>query len=158
WEVAPSPGHGAPALMTGVVDNFNKYPAFGSIVSRLRGAIRNGMPQYVASGLGGETPTAYLGKAHEPFVPDGYANSEVTKSLKLTTTPERFGDRKALLESFDTLRRDLDRNLPGMDGMTASAFEMISSGKVRDALDLTKEPEAVRAKYGKATTWLRARR
>jgi uncharacterized protein (DUF1501 family) len=62
------------------------------------------------------------------------------------------------LQSFDTLQRNLDNQIGGMDALTARAMEMISSNQVRDALDLTKEPENVRAKYGKASNWLMARR
>jgi hypothetical protein len=146
-------GHNPLELQTGVPEG-SKRPAFGSVVSRLRGPVTDGMPQYVASGNGG--PTAYLGKAHEPFVPNG----DLMKNLKPAADADQFGDRKALLQSFDTLRRDLDTSggMAGMDTLTGRALEMVTSSKVRDALDLTKEPEPIRAKYGKSTSWLMARR
>jgi hypothetical protein len=144
-------GHNPLELLTGVPEG-SKRPAFGSVVSRLHGAVRDGMPQYVASGLNG--PTAYLGKAHEPFVPNG----DLMKNLQLRASREELADRQALLQSFDTLRRDLDTQLDGLDALTARAMEMISSNQVRDAIDITKESAAVRAKYGKATNWLMARR
>lgn len=146
-------GHNPLELLTGVPEG-GKQPSFGSVVSRLRGAIRDGMPQYVAAGPAG--PTAYLGKAHEPFVPNG----DLMKNLKLGTSVEQLSDRTALLGSFDTLRRDLDASgsMAGMDAFTARALDMVTSSKVRDALDVSREPEAVRAKYGKAANWLMARR
>src|SRR5262249_16170919 len=102
----------------------------------------------------GKGPTACLGKAHEPFVPNG----ELMKNLKLGVPQDQLADRQVLLQSFDTLRRDVDSSLDGLDALTSRALEMISSNQVRDALDITKEPEPVRAKYGKATNWLMARR
>jgi hypothetical protein len=146
-------GHNPLELLTGVPEG-GKRPAFGSVVSKFRGAVRDGMPQYVAMGLNG--PSAYLGKAHEPFVPNG----DLMKNLKLDMPAEQLADRKSLLGSFDTLRRDLDASggMAGLDAINARALEMIASSKVRDALDITKEPEHVRAKYGKATSWLTARR
>jgi hypothetical protein len=62
----------------------------------------------------------------------------------------RLDDRRGLLQSFDTLRRDLDtrRESQDMDAYTARAFDIITSPKVRDAFDLSREPERVRQSYG----------
>jgi hypothetical protein len=144
-------GHNPLELLTGVPEG-SKRPAFGSVVSRLHGAIQDGMPQYVASGLNG--PTAYLGKAYEPFVPNG----DLMKNLQLRISQDELADRRALLQSFDTLRRDLDVGMDGLDALNARALEMVASNQVRDALDVTKEPESIRSKYGKASNWLMARR
>lgn len=38
--------------------------------------------------------------------------------------------------------------MAGLDGFTSRALEVISSNKARDAFDLSREPEHVRAKYG----------
>jgi len=37
-------------------------------------------------------------------------------------------------------------------------MEMITTNKARDAFDVTKEPESVRARYGKGVEYLQARR
>jgi uncharacterized protein (DUF1501 family) len=62
----------------------------------------------------------------------------------------RLESRKDLLHAFDTLRRDLDSKgtMHGIDGFQARALHMVASGKVRDAIDLDKEPDKVRARYG----------
>lgn len=136
-----------------------KRPVFGSVVSRLRGG--GDLPPYVA--LGGEFLSdpgdpAYLGMAHRPFTPTGpgRANLGLAKDITL----ERLADRRALLGSFDTLRRDLDArgSLAGMDAHTARALEMITSDRARNAFDLAREPEQVRAKYGKVSQLLLALR
>jgi hypothetical protein len=74
---------------------------------------------------------------------------------------ERLQDRTQLLRSLDTLGRDIDdqRGAPaGMDAMKALALEMIRSRQVHEAFDLTREPEKVRDRYGKAPLFLMARR
>ena len=64
--------------------------------------------------------------------------------------PRRLEDRKDLLYAFDTLRRDLDNRgtIAGIDAFQSRALQLVASGKVRDAFDLDKEPDRVRARYG----------
>jgi uncharacterized protein (DUF1501 family) len=65
-----------------------------------------------------------------------------------------------LLEGFDGMRRELDSNgtMAGLDSFTSRAFEMISSGGVRQALDLTREPAPTRQRYQGVEQFLTARR
>jgi uncharacterized protein (DUF1501 family) len=125
------------------------------VISKLRG-IAGGMPPYVSlSGRAGEEDPAYLGAGHRPYTGRG-------ESLGLSkgVTLERLQDRKALHESLDVLRRDLDSkgDMAGMDDFTKQALELISSGKARAAFDLNQENPATRERYGKATQFLLARR
>src|SRR5262249_62253734 len=60
---------------------------------------------------------------------------------------------------------DAKGELAGMDRFTAQAFELVTSHATRNALDITREPEPIRAKYGisdrahrSAAYWLQARR
>src|SRR5205085_8266020 len=84
---------------------------------------------------------------HAPFRPFGDAldNMRPVKSL------EQLEDRRALLNTFDTMRRDLDKgdSLVGLDRFQARALDMITSPKVREAFDLSREPEKIIARYGK---------
>jgi uncharacterized protein (DUF1501 family) len=77
-------------------------------------------------------------------------------------TLERLTDRKELLRSFDTLRRDTDDprgSVAAMDAFQARALDMVTTPKARDAFDIQKEHETVRAKYGKGgIQFLQARR
>src|SRR5262249_26821553 len=75
-------------------------------------------------------------------------------------TLERLTDRRALLQSFDTLRRDVDSagGLAGADAFTQQALDMITSAKARDAFDVGRESPEAKAKYGKAGKFLLARR
>jgi hypothetical protein len=97
----------------------------------------------------------YLGQGHKPFCPPLDPSGlplldKMSLTLGKAMTVERLGDRKALLGSFDTLRRDLDArgDLAGMDRFTARALDMITSARVRDAFDFRREPNRVQARYG----------
>jgi uncharacterized protein (DUF1501 family) len=65
-------------------------------------------------------------------------------------TVEQLSDRKALLRGFDRARRVADRTglIEGMDAYTAQAFGLLTSSRVADALDLSKEDPRVVARYG----------
>ena len=128
-------------------------PAVGSVVSRLRGN-RNGMPAYVSlqDNPRFERPY-YLGTSHGPFRTvqrerdnQGLANMRLAAGV----SPDRLGQRQALLSSFDNLRRDIDNTgvMESLDSNNARALEIITSSRVRDAFDLSKEPERLEALYG----------
>jgi uncharacterized protein (DUF1501 family) len=80
--------------------------------------------------------------------------------LPPSVTLERLEDRKALLAEFDRMRQGVDASgtTAGLDAFTARAFEVVTSGAVRKALDLGEEAPRVRQRYGKATPFLTARR
>jgi hypothetical protein len=156
-----------------------KRPAHGSIVSSLQGQLGD-IPPYVLltppRAFPIEFGPLYLGPAHRPFCPLGEDYDNL--ALRPGMTHERLGERKHLLRSFDTVRRDLDVNgeLPGMDRFTAQALELLTCDKTRNALDITREPERIKEKYGitgaerqkysvltpnlplASTRWLQARR
>ena len=129
-------------------------PAFGSVVSRLKPNRGAGLPAYVTLAQETNLPfgqePAYLGPAHKPFALHGRGMADLTLSRGMTL--DRLGERKELLGSFDTLRKDLDARgyMAGMDAHTARALEMVSSTKTREAFDLSREPDRVRDRYGKS--------
>jgi uncharacterized protein (DUF1501 family) len=63
-----------------------------------------------------------------------------------------------MLDAFDGVRRDIDNNVAGYDAFTQRAFDMISAGVVRNALDLNREPQEVRSRYQGVESFLTARR
>jgi hypothetical protein len=65
-------------------------------------------------------------------------------------TLEHLYDRRRLIQSFDQLRRDLDTSgqIAALDAMTQRAFDVLTSSKLLEALDLSREPESVRQRYG----------
>jgi hypothetical protein len=134
-------------------------PALGSVVSRATGGSDEDMPPYVSLNRMGEEDPRYLGSAHRPFVPSGPGLENL--SLASGVDMKRLGTRRSLLSTFDTLRRDLDTTgaLDGMDAFTQRAFDMIASGAVREAFDVSKEDPRTLEAYGKeGQRFLQARR
>jgi hypothetical protein len=149
-------------VMTGYPERVNRtagHPSFGSVVSKLRSSAQQGVPPYVSlRGMSRGTEPGYLGIAHRPFTSQGPG----VQDLKLSNgvSEERFGQRKALLEGFDDVRREIDASgtMAGLDSYTARAFDIVLSGAVRKALDLNKEDAKVRERYKGVEQFLTARR
>jgi hypothetical protein len=147
-------------IVTGFPDR-GKRPAIGSVVSYLRPR-SDGLPPYVSMMYRDdgthENPT-YTGPAHQPFVPkeEGLANLSRARDV----SAERLDDRRQLLARLDTIQRNIDTNgsFAGIDAYTARAMDMIASPRVRNAFDVSKEPAAIRDRYGKfCENFLLARR
>lgn len=127
-------------------------PSFGSVISRFHGGDAK-LPSYVSlsynSGTASYESSQYLGAAHRPLQLGGSAG---VRNLSLTrgVTPTRLNDRRGLLQAFDGARREVDAVREGrdMDAYTARAFDIITSAKAREAFDLSREPDRVRARYG----------
>jgi hypothetical protein len=152
--------HDPPLVYTGYHIRPVVRPTFGSVVSKLRGGAVREMPSYVAfdDPWSPQVGPDFLGTAHRPFIP-GTDFSSLTPSADVTL--QRVGDRKALLQSFDALRRGVDAahgSVAGMDAFQARALDMVTSTKARDAFDVQKEPDRVRAKYSGGMQFLQARR
>jgi hypothetical protein len=155
--------HSDSLVMTGYPERDNRtanHPSFGSVVSKLRGSSNGEVPPYVSlrgmSRYG--TEPGFLGIAHRPFTPGGAAlqNLRLPNGVSL----DRLDQRKALLAGFDDVRRDLDTKgtMAGMDSFTSRAFDMVTSGTVRDALDLGKADAKTRERYKGVEQFLTARR
>ena len=131
------------------------WPSIGSTLSRLMGsgnvqtpafvglAPKAGHPPYGASGKSG-----YLGVEHNPFKPSGQSMNDMVLN---GITPARLDEREGLLNSFDRMRRDMDTSgsIKGFDGFTRQAFDLLTSSRLADALNLEKESPRVRERYGK---------
>jgi uncharacterized protein (DUF1501 family) len=66
------------------------------------------------------------------------------------TSVEVLADRKRMLSSFDSLRKDLDTSgsLQALDTMTEKALGVLTSSRLVEALDLSRESTKVRERYG----------
>jgi hypothetical protein len=130
-------------------------PHFGSVVARLRGPTDPVTPAFVDL-----SPTmqhkpyntpgpANLGRAAAPVKVDG---DEIGVMRNLAVTPEQLRDRKGLLEGLDAFRKSAGQtNAVAADTFHDRAFDVLTSSKLVDALDVTKEPERVRARYGRGS-------
>lgn len=129
-------------------------PAIGSVLGKMFGPVDPAVPGCVAladrtsHGPWSEPGSAgFLGAAFKPFKPQG----EGMADLRLNgITTDRLSDRKALLRGLDTIKREVDASgsMHGMDAFSEAAFGVLTSSKLIDALDLSKEDPAVRARYG----------
>jgi hypothetical protein len=143
-------GHDSRMLTTGFKPGAYR-PAFGSVVSKLHPGPGTGLPPYVTlvqeTNLPFGQDPAYLGPAHAPFALRGKGLADLSPPKGMTL--DRLDDREGLRRDFDTMRRDLDAHqFDKVDAHTARALDMVRSSQVRDAFDLSREPEKVRAAYG----------
>lgn len=133
----------------------------GSLVSRVVGPIRaNGMPtnailfpQAVTSdvtagqGRGDLAATGTVGANYAPFIPGGSGN--LLRNMRLNLSPERFQDRRELRAQLDRLNRRFDTEAEGQmfDRYQQQACEVLLSGRVAEALDLSREDPRLVARY-----------
>jgi hypothetical protein len=94
-----------------------------------------------------EPGPGFLGVAQTPFKPSGPTRDDMVMQ---GVTPQRLQDRKTLLASIDKLRRDVDAgsSMTGMDSFNEQALDLLTSSRLVDALDLSKEDPKVVARYG----------
>ncbi len=133
------------------------WPSLGAILSRTLGPRVAGVPPAVD--LSPIDPDArfilrtppvqpgYLGPAHGGFEAQAVDRRNITlNGISLN----RLADRRAMLASFDQFRRaaDADATADGLDEFHKQAFEMMTSSRFAEALDLSKEDPALRRRYG----------
>jgi hypothetical protein len=152
--------HNDSLVMTGKSQRENmtaNHPSFGSVMSRVRAASNPSVPTFVSlRGMSRGTEPGFLGISHRPFSPNGPGVENLRPLTNVST--DRMTDRRSMLESFDGVRREVDANQAGLDTFTARAFDMISSGGVRNALDLNREDRTSRNRYQGVEQFLTARR
>lgn len=129
-------------------------PSMGSALARLKGPVDPSVPAFV--GLAAPTrhiewsdcgKPGFLGPQYTAFHPDGPGLAD----MKLNgITTDRLADRRKLLASFDGLRREIDNSgtMAAKDTFDRCAFDILTSSKLLDALDLSKEDPRVVARYG----------
>jgi hypothetical protein len=127
-------------------------PHFGSVVARMQGATDPVVPPFVdlfptmqhrpynSPGAG------HLGRAAQPVKVDG---QDLAAMRLMGRTISELDDRKSLLSRIDRLKREADQG--GMDAHYRRAFDVLTSSKMLEALDVSKEPEKVRDRYGRGS-------
>ncbi len=98
----------------------------------------------------------FLGKAYDPY----RMYQDPAKPIKLDdlslrkeVPPERLKDRFELLKGINGSMPDLEKALNeyAIDEYYGKAFDLVLSGKARDAFDLDKESDKMRERYGMHT-------
>ena len=133
------------------------WPSMGAVASRLQGPVNVSVPPFIGlSPNTGHPPygspghPGFLGISHGAFRPSGPSRA----NMKLNgVTLDRLGNRKQLLTSLDAFRRSHsgDSSLAGLDDLNRQALDILTSSRLADALDLSKEDPAVRERYGKGS-------
>jgi hypothetical protein len=126
-------------------------PCLGSAISKLQGPVDRSVPPFVGLANAGvwKDPgqPGFLGPTFLPFQPDGQGMA----NMKLNDiTLERLADRKQLRASFDAFRKivDAEGKTGAVDSFTEKAFDVLTSSRLLEALDLSKEDPRVRERYG----------
>ena len=156
---------GHSSARTGEIRSNEKWPAWGSVVSRIRSNRSTTIPPYVNLNDLRVVPETddpevprYMGPAHAPFRPRGPGLAD----LRLPTgiSLERLDERKSLLTGFDRVRREVgvSEGMDALDDFQRRALSMVTSGEVYKALDLNQEDPRVRDRYQGCTNLLLARR
>ena len=144
-------------------DSIELFPAYGSIVDRLA-PVKTGVPTFVAYPYvirdGAITPgqhASFLGKKHDPLLITEDPNSPNFKlpqlSLPANLNPKRLSNRREIqkLINKQTKLLDFSAKARGIDAYYEKALSMLNSPKVREAFDLSKEPDKIRDRYGRTT-------
>jgi len=134
------------------------WPSLGSTISKVLGASNRSVPPFFGlapnaghAPYGSPGHPGFLGITHAAVRPSGPI------SQNMTTNPSNavhLSNRMTLLKEFDGLRSSLDTvgELDGIDAIRRQSLEILTSSKMVEALDISKESAATREKYGKGDT------
>jgi hypothetical protein len=126
-------------------------PSVGAVISKILGG-RDGMPAYTWDKVGGSqeaVQTGWIGGRFKAFDPQHGAN------MFRRAIPEgRLHDRVGLLKTLDALKRETDTrgNMAALDAHAQEAMDMLLSGRIAEAMNLSKESKATREKYLRGST------
>ena len=156
-------GHAPPLDDIRLRDTLDLFPAYGSVVDTIA-PVSEGMPSFVAFPHvlrdGEITPgqhASFLGKAHDPLLitsdPNEANFSLPELSLPSGLTTQRLHDRKAIQQLVNSQTRMLDHSAAarGLDAYYEKSLTMLNSSRVREAFNLSAEPQSVRDRYGRTT-------
>ena len=129
------------------------WPQFGSMVSKTLGPADPATPPFISlcypctHGPYNEPGPGFLGAAQSPFRPMGPTRDDMILN---GVTLERLGDRRSLMRGFDQFRREADgtRMMEGMDHFAEQAMGLLTSSRLAEALDLSREDPRIVARYG----------
>ena len=158
-------GGGSKRFMTGRIPKtptgtVNDAPSVISIVNKMREHYKVGLPNCITMANGSRSKVhtyaqgaAYAGMEYNFFPVGGDPSSskfEVRNLFLNDKIEDRLDDRLRLLGEFDQLRRDIDASgaMHAMDEFNQQAVDLLTSPKVHDAFDLSKEPQKLRERYG----------
>jgi hypothetical protein len=130
----------------------DRVPNVGCVVTKALGSTDPELPAYTdLFPIMQHRPYNIPGSGYLGRGADGVKVEEQTLALmKLRElAPGQLDDRRSLLHSIDQFRRDYDaRAVAGMETSYERAFNILTSSKMLEALDITQEPIGLRDRYG----------
>jgi hypothetical protein len=150
--------HSSFQTMTGFGMNITKRdgkPHAGAVIAKTLGASDPVVPPFIDlfptmqhKPYNSPAP-GFLGRAASPVKLDG----EDLAAMKLQAmSSDDLARRRELLEKMDGFRSAADKlDRSGMDAQYQRAFDVLTSSKLVEALDVTKEPEKTRERYGRGS-------
>ena len=129
------------------------WPQFGSVVAKLQGHTEPAVPGFMSLCYPcthppyNEPGAGFLGTSYSPYRPIDPGRKELGVR---EITVDRLADRKTLMKNLENVRRfaDTHSSMQSMDTFNSQAFSLLTSSKVADALDLSKEDPRTVARYG----------
>jgi hypothetical protein len=142
-----------PSVLDPTSQSKSENPDFGSVASHVRGLGAQPFPPYVGiPGATYMTRPAYLG-GHHAAVSAGNPSAPNYRPPQLALNPrtaEALDDRRRLLGELDRARRELDLAATADVGrIREQAFDLLTSPRVAEAFDLSREPDRLRDRYGR---------
>ncbi len=141
----------------------NDFPHAGSQISRLKPPdvpmlpfVMLPRPLQESNVIGKGGTAGFLGPAFDPyyFYQDPNQNINLNDlAMRRDVTKERMTRRATLLQNVEASMPDIEKAVSSyaLDNYYNKAFDLILSGRARDAFDLTKEDDAMRDRYGRHT-------
>jgi Protein of unknown function (DUF1501) len=134
------------------------WPMMGSWVSKVQGPANLSVPANLSlmyptgeRRWGDPQTGGFLGMAHNPFQLVGATATASSSNMALNgVTLDRLQDRVSLMRSFDSINRELDTRgtMDGIDAFGRQALGILTSSRMVEALDLTREDPRTLARYG----------
>ncbi|WP_435011249.1 DUF1501 domain-containing protein [Tundrisphaera lichenicola] len=131
------------------------WPSIGSVVSKLMGPVDPAVPPFLSLAPSKAESTTRASLNQSGYLGAAFAGYEPLKAAESGLvlpgiTLDRLSDRRSLLESLDLFRRraDVSREEVALDGYTSQAFDMLTSSRISEAMDLSREDPKVRERYG----------
>jgi hypothetical protein len=131
-----------------------EWPSIGSVISKLLPKQYAEMPSFIGlAPKAGHPPygspghPGFLGQAYSAFKPSGDGAGDMSLN---GITSDRLQDRKALFKAMDNFKRNADNTsvMQGLDAFTAQAFDILTSSRLVEALDVSRESASTRQRYG----------
>ncbi len=164
WSIVGRP---YPVDSTLINPSRSDLPSFGTLVGWLaqRDGTAGALPPYVITpaphcdSIRYVTPGQFgacLGPKYDPFVLNSDPNAADFKvadiGLADGVTIPRLRDRRSLLGRLEGLSAPIDTPASrDLESNRSKAFSLVTSGDVQGAFDLSREPDAVRDRYGRHT-------